>query len=174
MYAQAHNSGSLAALADFGLSKEASLGQTIKRVLVGDPGRLMKELRGGSPFAKGTMLRDAIVPETTLGKVMSYGFPALGLYNAMQAPSEQRGSAIGSLLGGTIGGTLGQPLGIAGSIAGSSLLGPLGQRIGRAFDGKPQPQHDKRDDDSDRRRSHATRPQLSDQLSRITGRPTSL
>lgn len=57
-------------------------------------------------------------------------------YQALKAPPEYRGEAVGSLLGSLAGGTLGAPFGMAGNLVGSTLGqlggGFLGKHIGNA------------------------------------------
>jgi hypothetical protein len=194
--------GSNDALATFGFAKEArdmawfkkmlaaklkkpqekmaidwgSVGQFAKRMMIGDPKQFLSQLSKGELHKPGGMWRESLKPQGALDALMMYGFPAFSMYQAMKAPPEQRGSAIGGTLGGAVGGMLGMPLGMVGNTIGSNLVGRLGQSVGHSFDSSPH-----RSPAMYYRRSGNAAvpvsqpgPRLSEQMSTVTGRPTKL
>jgi phage tail tape-measure protein len=178
MIQQHRERGIDAAFQRFGLEKEAGFAQGLKTMLVGDPSRYLKELRAGSLFAPGGVIRQSMDPRisgvfgsaekpagrwgTAANAAFLYGLPAYSVYQAATAAPEQRGSAVGSAIGGAAGGVMGGPLGIAGQIGGSILGGSLGEALGRNFN-----RHTPRAPDP-RPAEHP----LSSEMSSLTGRPT--
>ena len=149
-----------------------NVGDTAKRMMIGDPKTFVSQLSKGELHKPGGMWRESLKPQGPLDALMLYGFPALGMYQAMKAPPEMRGSAIGGTVGGAVGGMLGMPLGMVGNTIGSNLVGRLGQAVGHSFDAPVhRPQFLNRPRQVSRQ---PTEPTLSEQMSAVTGRPTKL
>jgi hypothetical protein len=144
----AWDAGALAAVAAFGLSKQASLG--LKELLVGQPERYLSEARTGKLFTRKGLLAQSMDPRVKLGPkwlhgpltglnaAALYGLPLYSVYQGLAGPAHERGSAVGSTLGSLIGSTLGMPLGIVGATAGNILGSSLGESLGRTFNKKPE------------------------------------
>ena len=195
MYAAAQDQGVSAALEAFGFSKEArdmawfkkllarkaatkvafslgDAGQWAKRMMIGDPKQFFSQLSKGELHKPGGMWRESLKPQGPLDALMLYGFPAFSMYQAVKAPPDQRGSAIGGTLGSMVGGMAGMPLGVVGNTIGSNLAGRLGQTLGRTFDTPVQrPRYLNHPGSSTPR---PTEPVLSEQMSAVSGRPTKL
>lgn len=113
----------------------------VKRFLVGHPAQAWDQLQKGKLLDPGHgLLRKAFTPSGPMDAALMYGLPAYSAYNAMQSPAGHRGSMLGQLGGSIAGGFLGQPLGMVGQMAGSTLLGNLGDTVGRQFDKEEPPQ----------------------------------
>lgn len=161
---QSHLSGQKFALATFGLTKTAltvpNLGNVvtgaknvgsqamswmrkampsakdIKTGLIGDPSRVWREFQQGSLHKPGGALHETMVPQGKMDALFRFGLPAVGVVQALNAPEEQRGAAVGNAIGNVAGGFVGGPLGFLGQTGASLGLGALGQNVGSMFDQK--------------------------------------
>ena len=152
-----HAFGREAALRHYGI-KTASYGQMARDLLIGPKGtwkRLATEAKGRMLTEPGGLYHrpyDWLIPRIELApahapfseKLMaglntagSIAQP-LGLahsaYQALTAPEDYRGQAVGGLAGGLVGGTLGSPFGLVGNMVGGTLGGIAGGAAGRLFD----------------------------------------
>jgi len=143
-----HARGAHAALATFGLTKEAidwgAVGTKAKEIAIGNPAKYWEQLNNGQLFTgKGEIARflNPVVPGskvmTGLNTGLMYGLPAYSLYQSLNAPPEARGSSVGGTVGGLVGGTIGAPLGLVGGMAGGMLGSTLGEALGRTFNTAP-------------------------------------
>lgn len=144
----AYDHGASEAFETYGV-KRASLVDSAKALLIGNPSRYLAELRSGDLFRRGGLIAEtAFTPPFTVradqsnaGQALRHtgnaalmvGMPAYGLYSAARAPRERRGSALGAALGATAGGLVGAPLGVLGAMIGSGLGQALGESVGRTF-----------------------------------------
>jgi hypothetical protein len=106
----------------------------IKREAIGNPGKFYRQFQNDRLFDRSGMYRMMLKPQGTLHAALTYGLPALSIYQASQAPDDTRGAAIGNTIGSVAGGFLGGPLGAVGQAVGSMALGSLGQNVGKSFD----------------------------------------
>lgn len=113
-------------------------GAQIKREVIGNPGKFMRQFQNGRLFDRSGMYGMTFKSRGPLHAALTYGLPAMSIYQAAQAPEEFRGQAIGNALGSVAGGFLGGPLGAVGQMVGSMALGSLGQNVGKSFDRSPQ------------------------------------
>lgn len=144
----------------FGLSKTAEMNKTalspktlkmikswlptakgVKRFFIGEPGKFVKELKGGKALSKGSLIREGFSAPDLLSKAMFYGLPALDVVSVARSDSPDKPGDIGSILGGTMGGMAAyRPFGLVGSILagmGGSALGRGVVSAGRSIMNKP-------------------------------------
>jgi hypothetical protein len=146
----AYEIGGYSATQAYGVDKLAfklptlrSVGEGVRNVLVGDPAlraRFKQQLSDGGLWGKGGVFREGLWPSDRLGKAMTVVGTGLGLHQALNAESGQRGSALGGLAGGTLGGAMLYPYGLLGSMAGSIAGSMAGSALGGAFDKKQNTQ----------------------------------
>lgn len=97
-----------------------------KKFLIGDTRGFAHELLRGDAFRSGGMLRESLWPESSVGKVFRYGFPAYNIAQTLRDDNPDKARRIGATVGENVLGGLGSPLGFVGS----NIMGGLGKRIG--------------------------------------------
>ena len=112
-----------------------------KRLAVGEPGRLLKDVKKGRLWAPEGLMRQGIRESTKgmLGKGMFYGLPAYEAYNIMQNPGVDKAERMGGLLASTpVWLAAWKPFGMLGSMALATGADRIGRGAGRLLGG-PQP-----------------------------------
>lgn len=120
------------------LSKLKGAGGFLKRLAIGEPGKFVKEVKGGKVFAPGSTIRSMFalpsfrkhpIKASLMGGLF-YGLPAYEGYQIATDDEPNKGARMGGMLGGTAlgwaalgpGGILASiPAGMAGEWAGGAL-----------------------------------------------------
>jgi len=144
VYAQ----GSYAAARQYGLEKQAVLSGLLRGLrthLIGPAGnhaKVLQQANAGTLWSPGGLWREGLLPPSGFPKYLTLGLNGLAAYQALQAPEEERGSAVGGLAGSLLGGAMGYPYGILGSLAGSTLGHLGGSSIGSLANKKKEKEPD--------------------------------
>ncbi len=146
-----------------GMEKEAAIpagamkflggaGRFLKRLAIGEPGKFVKEVKGGKVFAPGSTIRSMFslpsfkkhpIKASLMGGLF-YGLPAYEGYQIATDDQPNKGARMGGMLGGTaLGWAALGPGGIVASIpagmAGEWLGGTLGKGVDKVTGGsKPR------------------------------------
>lgn len=136
---QPRNQGAQVALAEFGMTKNASLLHDALGMAFGTPRLALKQLRKGTYFRPGGLGRQGWEYDSGKAVAMNYLLPgAMSALTLMNAPEGERGAAVGDAIGNFVGGNFAAPFGLVGGMVGGNLAGALGRAAGGAFD-RPRP-----------------------------------
>ena len=120
-----------------------SAGKGLKRLAVGEPGKFIKEVKGGKVFAPGSTIRSMFsIPsfrkhpiKASLMGGLFYGLPAYEGYQIATDDQPNKGARMGGMLGGTaLGWAALGPGGIVASIPAGIAGEWAGGKIGKGVD----------------------------------------
>ena len=133
-----------------GMEKQASIstglkrvGGVLKRLAIGEPGKFVKEVKGGKVWAPGSTIRSMFaIPsfkkhpiKASLMGGLFYGLPAYQAYQIASDDEPNKGSRLGGMLGGTaLGWAALGPGGMLASIPAGMAGEWAGGKIGKGFD----------------------------------------
>jgi len=118
-------------------------GRTLKRIAIGEPGKFVKEVKGGKVFAPGSTIRSMFtlpsfrkhpIKASLMGGLF-YGLPAYEAYQIASDDQPNKGARMGGMLGGTaLGWAALGPGGIVASIPAGMAGEWVGKNIGKGVD----------------------------------------
>jgi hypothetical protein len=110
--------------------KLKEIGQSALTNFIGQPKQFGRELRSGTAFGSGGLIREGFKAPGIIQKGLMYGFPAVSAIQTIRSNDPDKGGALGGLIGGTLASSAAfGPLGMLGAMPAGYLGEVAGKRL---------------------------------------------